>query len=70
MAKFNECNRANISQRSSLPYGNGTNRAVTWADDVMHAEYMYEAKGWQALGFREANAIPEVIMQHYARCPQ
>jgi hypothetical protein len=29
-----------------------------------------EAKGWQALDFREANAIPKVEMQHYARYPQ
>jgi hypothetical protein len=48
-----------------------TKRAVTsWADDVMHGLSENEAKGWQALDFREANTIPEVEMQHYARHPQ
>jgi hypothetical protein len=44
-----------------------TKRAVTqWADDIMHGLSGSEAKGWQALDFCEANAIPEVEMQHYA----
>jgi hypothetical protein len=39
-----------------------TKRAVTsWADDVMHGLSESEAKGWQAMDFRE------VEMQHYAR---
>jgi hypothetical protein len=36
----------------------------------MHGLSDSEAKGWQALDFREANAIPEVEMQHYTRRPQ
>jgi hypothetical protein len=44
-----------------------TKRAVTsWTDDVMHGLSESEAKGWQAMDFREANAIPEVEMQRYA----
>jgi hypothetical protein len=44
-------------------------RVPSWANDVMHRLSESEAKGWQALDFREANAIPEVEMQHYARRP-
>jgi hypothetical protein len=36
----------------------------------MHGLSESEAKGWQALYFREATAIPEVKKQHYARRPQ
>jgi hypothetical protein len=39
---------------------------MSWADDVMHGLITSEAKGWQALDFREANAIPEVERQHFA----
>jgi hypothetical protein len=35
----------------------------------MHGLSESEAKGWQALDFREANAIPELEMQHYAQRP-
>jgi hypothetical protein len=40
---------------------------TSWADDIMHRLSESEAKGWQALDFREANNIPEVEMQHYAQ---
>jgi hypothetical protein len=44
-----------------------TKRARTsWADDVMHGLCESDAKGWQALDFREVNAIPEVEIKHYA----
>jgi hypothetical protein len=36
----------------------------------MHGLSDSEANVWQAHDFREANAIPEVKMQHYARRPQ
>jgi hypothetical protein len=45
-------------------------RVTSWADDVMQGLSESEAKGWQAMDFREANTIPEVKMQHYARRPQ
>jgi hypothetical protein len=43
--------------------------ATSRADDVMHglSETESDAKGWQALDFPEANAIPEVEMQHSLR---
>jgi hypothetical protein len=41
---------------------------TSWAYDIIKQGLSEsEAKGWQALDFREASAIPEVEMQHYAQ---